>query len=166
MAPGSFNFELSDRWWRGCFNKHEIWLDERWGRLNPPHRPEHLDPWPREKRNRDEVLVPDSAWQRQDQRRKRRKTEVAGDFIVDKDMQDIISEPRPIISKANRMFTFSPGFQNLPKGDELITLLPLEIVDSNNQESGNASVISQVHRKRQPTPRALQPRRGRSDSEG
>jgi hypothetical protein len=115
MAPGGFNFELSDKWWRGYFNKHEIWLDERWGRLNPPHRPEHLDPWPREKRNRDEILVPESARQREDQRRKRRKTDVDRDVIADNEMEDIISESRPIISNANQMFTFPLGFQNLPK---------------------------------------------------
>jgi hypothetical protein len=65
------------------------------GRLKPPYRPEHLDPWPRERHDRDKVLVPESARQREDQRAKRRKTDADGDAIVT-EMQNIISEPQPI----------------------------------------------------------------------
>lgn len=67
MHRGDYDFDTSDRWWRRFFNRHEVWLDERWGRLRPPRRPEHLDPWPREKHARDEEserMVPDSARQR------------------------------------------------------------------------------------------------------
>jgi hypothetical protein len=127
MTPGGFNFELPDKWWRRWFNKHEIWLDERWGRLKPPYRPEHLDPWPREKRDRDEVLVPDSARQREDQRAKRKKIDTDGDVIFDTEMQNMMSESQPIVFDGTRMFTSPQGFQNALKGDQPTSPLPPEI---------------------------------------
>ena len=129
MTPGGYDFELSDHWWRRWFNRHEVWLDERWGRLRPPYRPEQLDPWPKEKHDRDEVLVPDSAQQRENQRAKRRKTNIDGDVLVDTEMKDRVTESQPIVSAENRMFTFPHGFPNPPKRNPMTTPLPPEIVN-------------------------------------
>jgi hypothetical protein len=128
MTPGGHDFDLPDKWWRGWFNRHEIWLDERWGRLRPPYRPEHLDPWPREKHSRDEVLVPESALQREDQKSKRRKTDADGD-VVDTDTEETLTAPQTTLQDWNKTFVFPGGFQNPQKRDPLATPLPPEIVN-------------------------------------
>jgi serine/threonine protein kinase len=129
MTPGGCAFDLPDRWWRGWFNRHEIWLDERWGRLIPPYRPQHLDPWPREKHGRDEVLVPGSALHREGQRVKRRKTDADGDVAVDTEMEETLPAPQTTVQDWNKTFAFPRGFQNPQKRDPLATLLPPEIVN-------------------------------------
>jgi hypothetical protein len=130
MTPGGYDFDLSDKWWRGYFNRNEAWLDERWGRLKPPNRPEQLDPWPKEKHNRDEVMVPDSALERENQRVKRRKTDADRDIVFDTEIEETDVSPQTSIqNRDTKLFVFPDGFENVQEPYPLATPQPPEIVN-------------------------------------
>jgi len=112
MSPGGFDFGITDKWWKGYFNRDEIWLDENWGKLKPPGRPEYLDPWRGEKHGRDEeddYIGPATALQRENDRMKRRKTDADGD-IYDTEAETLIV-PQTIALNRSRGGMFSNGVQ-------------------------------------------------------
>jgi serine/threonine protein kinase len=112
MSPGGFNFGITDKWWKGYFNRDEIWLDENWGKLKPPGRPEYLDPWRVEKRSRgaeDDYVGPATALQRENYRVKRRKTDTDGD-VDDTEAETLIVSQTVALNRGRRGM-FSNGFQ-------------------------------------------------------
>ena len=81
MPRGPVNFGMDQKWWEDWFNGQELYIDASWGRLKPPYRPAHLDPWPVQplnwtpgkRKHVPEVVVPNTAVERSTKRMRERK---------------------------------------------------------------------------------------------